>query len=180
MDMSAEIVIRPYLAVNSAAAVASIDGIFFGASGTQSFASEAERHVFRQRWLGRFLNGDDAAHAFVALAGDTVIGYLVGALDDPARGDRFADIGYFRDFAHLTPTYPAHLHINLAPDARSKGIGPQLITAFAAHAKAAGAPGMHVVTGAASRNVRFYTACGFIEAGRLELPKPIVFLGCRL
>ena len=109
-----------------------------------------------------------------------MIGYLVGALDDPARSGRFADVDYFRDFAHLTPTYPAHLHINMAPAARSRGIGARLIDAFADHARAAGAPGMHVVTGAASRNVQFYRACGFVEVGRLETSKPIVFLGREL
>jgi GNAT superfamily N-acetyltransferase len=166
------------------AAASQIDSIFFGASGTQSFASEADRAVFRTRWLGRFLD-DDAAHAFVACDADgAVIGYVVGALDDPARSGRFADIGYFKDFAHLTPVYPAHLHINLAPEARSLGIGGRLIDAFAAHAKAAGSPGMHVTTGGLSRNVRFYAAQGFVEAGRLDTGryagKPVVFLGRQL
>jgi GNAT superfamily N-acetyltransferase len=179
--MAADVGILSYRAgAADAVARTSIDAIFFGASGTQSFASEAERQAFRTRWLGRYLAGDDADQAFVAVAGGHVIGYLVGALDDPAVSGRFADIGYFRDFADLTATYPAHLHINLAPEARSMGLGTRLIEAFAAHAKAAGCRGMHVVTGAASRNVRFYTACGFIEAGRLESAKPIVFLGRRL
>lgn len=179
--MKTDVEILPYRAVaTDAAAGANIDAIFFGASGTQSFASEAERQAFRTRWLGRFLDGEDANHAFVAVAESGVIGYLVGALDDPARSGHFADIGYFRDFAHLTSVYPAHLHINLAPEARSQGIGARLIEAFAAHAVAKGSTGMHVVTGAASRNVRFYATCGFAEVGRLESAKPIVFLGRRL
>lgn len=178
--MSAEIKILPYRAVADEAADASMNAIFFAASGTQSFTSVSDRQAFRQRWLGRFLEGDEGAHAFVAVADATVIGYLVGALDDPARSGRFADVDYFRDFAHLTPTYPAHLHINMAPAARSRGIGARLIDAFADHARAAGAPGMHVVTGAASRNVQFYRACGFVEVGRLETSKPIVFLGREL
>jgi GNAT superfamily N-acetyltransferase len=179
--MEVDVRILPYSAVAAdAAANASIDAIFFGASGTQSFASEVERGAFRSRWLGRFLDGADAVHAFVAVTEAGVIGYLVGALDDPALSGRFSDVGYFRDFAHLTPTYPAHLHINLAPEARGQGIGARLIEAFAAHARVTAVPGMHVVTGAASRNVRFYAACGFTEAGRLETAKPIVFLGRRL
>jgi GNAT superfamily N-acetyltransferase len=178
--MAADVRILPYSAVAADdTAGACIDAIFFGASGTQSFASEAERQAFRTRWLGRYLAAD-AAHCFVALTTCGVIGYLVGALDDPAVSGRFADIGYFRDFAHLTSAYPAHLHINLAPDARSQGIGRRLIEAFAAHASTAGAPGMHVVTGASARNVRFYAACGFSEVGRLKSAKPIVFLGRHL
>jgi GNAT superfamily N-acetyltransferase len=178
--MIADVGILTFRAVAAdAAARASIDAIFFGASGTQSFASEAERQAFRTCWLGRYL-ATDAEHSFVAVADRTVIGYLVGALDDPAATGRFADVSYFRDFAHLTPTYPAHLHINLAPEARNQGVGARLIEAFAAHALLASSPGMHVVTGAASRNVRFYAACGFTEAGRLDSAKPIVFLGRRL
>jgi GNAT superfamily N-acetyltransferase len=178
--MKTDVGILPYRTVAAdAAAKASIDAIFFGASGTQSFVSEVERQAFRLRWLGRYLAAD-AEHCFVAVAEGGVIGYLVGALDDPAVGNRFADIGYFNDLAHLTSIYPAHLHINLAPETRSQGIGARLIEAFAAHALAKGSPGMHVVTGAASRNVHFYAACGFVEVGRLETARPIVFLGRKL
>ena len=67
--------------------------------------------------------------------------------------------------------FPAHLHINLAAAFRSQGIGAQLIEAFAGHAKRAGAPGMHAVTGKGMRNVRFYIRCGFTErATALERP----------
>jgi GNAT superfamily N-acetyltransferase len=178
--MAVDVTILSYRAVAAdAAARASIDTIFFDASGTQAFASEAERAAFRTRWLGRYLAADPE-HCLVAVADHTVIGYLVGALDDPAVTERFADVGYFREFAHLTPAFPAHLHINLAPDARNQGVGARLIEAFAAHALRAGSPGMHVVTGAASRNVRFYDACGFAEVERLDSAKPIVFLGRRL
>jgi GNAT superfamily N-acetyltransferase len=179
--MEADVRILSYqTVVADFAANASIDAIFFGASGTQSFASEAERQAFRTRWLGRYLVGNDAEHAFVAVRGGQVIGYLVGALEDPVASGRFADIGYLQDFAQLTPAYPAHLHINLAPEARSKGIGARLIEAFATHARSGGALGMHVVTSAASRNVGFYAACGFVEVGRIYTAKSIVFLGRRL
>jgi GNAT superfamily N-acetyltransferase len=182
--MTGDIKIEPFCNVaDDPAAVVGIDAIFFGASGTQTFASADDRLAFQQRWLGRYL-AEDAAHAFVACKDGRVIGYLVGALDDPAVSGRFADVSYFRDFGHLTSIYPAHLHINLAPEARSQGTGARLIEVFAAHARAAGRPGMHVVTSAASRNVRFYVACGFTEVGRLLPPKEgskaIVFLGRRL
>ena len=116
----------------------------------------------------------------LALAGEaTVAGYLVGALDNPSEQPRFADIGYFRtDFADLVPIFPAHLHINLAPEYRSQGIGAALIEAFAGHARRAGASGMHAVTGRSMRNVGFYTRCGFTERSTaLWNGHPIVFLG---
>lgn len=140
---------------------AELDLIFFASSATRSFADDGERAAFRERWLGRYLD-DFARHAFLAVdrAGG-IVGYVVGALSDPAGDARFQDIGYWHRFADLTDRYPAHLHINVAPGARDSGIGGRLIEAFAAHARVHGCRGVHVVTGARSRNLSFYTRHGF-------------------
>ncbi len=99
-------------------------------------------------------------------AAGAVAGYLVGALQDPARQERFADLDYFRGpFRELCRRYPAHLHVNLAPASRNRGLGARLIEAFAARATAAGAAGVHVVTARSARNVGFYLRCGFTEVG---------------
>lgn len=141
--------------------LAEVERIFFTASLRTTFADDAERAAFRERWLGRYLL-HDRAHAFIARAGDSsVAGYVIGSLADPARGGRFGDLSYFADFADLTARYPAHLHINLDPAWRSQGIGARLLEAFASHAAERGAPGVHIVTGADARNVRFYDRCGF-------------------
>lgn len=139
-----------------------IERIFFEASGRTSFPSTEARAEFRERWLGRYL-AHDRAHAFVARTGEgRIAGYLIGSLDDPAEADRFDDISYFADFADLTAHYPAHLHINLDPGWRSQGIGARLIATFAEHAVRRRARGVHVVTGAAARNVGFYERNGFV------------------
>ena len=158
--------------------LAQVEAIFWQTSA-RTLAAGPERDAFRERWLGRYMRGGRDV-VLLALAGeDTVAGYLVGALENPAEQERFADVGYFRtDFADLTPRFPAHLHINLASAFRSRGIGAQLIEAFAGHAKRAGAPGVHAVTGKGMRNVGFYTRCGFTE--RATAPwngREIVFLG---
>ena len=62
----------------------------------------------------------------------TLAGYLLGALDE-ASG--------FEDFAAAAEQFPAHLHVNLAPHFRNRGIGAELIEAFAADAAQAGAKG---------------------------------------
>lgn len=157
--------------------LAQIDTIFFQSS-TRSFPPGPEREAFRERWLGRYLQGGKDA-LFLATQGNTVAGYLVGAVEDPAPQDRFADIAYFRtDFAELCRQFPAHLHINLAPAFRSHGIGARLIEAFADYAARQGAAGMHVVTGAGMRNVRFYARCGFQQRGAAERNGgEVVFLG---
>lgn len=158
-----------------------LDAIFFEASGTKSFASDADRQTFRERWLGRYLERD-GQWAYLAFdSNDTLAGYLLGSLDDPARTPRFDDIGYFKDFAGLTVAYPAHLHVNLAPAFRNLGIGAQLIDRFAKDAARAGAPGVHVVTGAQARNISFYARNGFRELDRATSnANEVVFLGRRL
>jgi len=140
--------------------LAQVEAIFFEASG-RTFVPGAEREWFRYRWLGRYLDapGDPV---LLAIAGETVAGYLVGSLENPAEQPRFCDLDYYcGHFAAYCRRFPAHLHINLAPAYRSRGIGRALIDVFAALAAAAGAAGVHVVTGKGMRNNRFYERCGF-------------------
>lgn len=142
-----------------------LDTVFFEASNTKTFADEDARRAFRERWLGRYLE-HDARFAHVALTGDgDVAGYVVGAVEDPARAARFHDLGYFQTFRDLTERFPAHLHINLAPEFRGRGLGGDLIARFLADALTAGAPGIHVTTSRAARNVAFYNRLGFAERG---------------
>ena len=144
-----------------AALIPAIDAIFFEASSVRAFASERDRAGFRQRWLGLYLE-TWPGHVFLARDVDgTIAGYLLGCLIDPAHDKRFDDIDYFKTFETACAAYPAHLHINLAPAFRSRGIGADLIDAFARQAKTAGAPGLHIVTSTDARNVRFYRQCGF-------------------
>ena len=160
--------------------IAQVEAIFWQ-TAARPLPPGAERDAFQERWLGRYLEGGDVV--LVALAGDDrVVGYLVGAVENPSEQARFADIGYFRtDFAPLSRRFPAHLHINLDAGFRSRGIGARLIEAFAARAKDAGAAGMHVVTVKGQRNVAFYRRCGFTErATAVWNGREIVFLGREL
>ena len=172
------ITVRPFAAIADRPRLKpEIEAIFFAASATRSFAGDAVRTAFRERWLGRFLDHFPDC-AFLALDDDgAVAGYIVGALADPAKDPRFSDIGYFRDFGHLTARYPAHLHINLAANARNRGIGGRLIDAFCGHARTQGAPGVHAVTAEQSRNRSFYARNGFALQATVDRSGPaIVFL----
>lgn len=163
---------------DKAALMEQIDAIFFESSGTKTFSSEEHRKTFRERWLGRYLT-DEPAWAYLAIDADgAVAGYLVGSITDPATTGPFDDIGAFENFAELTRTHPAHLHINLAPQFRNRGIGGLLIEAFATDAARAGAGGVHVITGAASRNVGFYKRNGFEELATGKIREhDVVMLG---
>lgn len=160
---------------------AQVNAIFFEASG-RTFEPGPGRDAFRERWLGRYLQGGTDVVLIAVDAQQTIAGYLVGALEDPSKQGRFNDIPYFRsEFRPFCEQYPAHLHINLAPAFRSRGLGAQLVEAFAERARAAGAAGMHVVTGKELRNVRFYTRCGFSEQATARWNDGnIVFLGRKL
>jgi GNAT superfamily N-acetyltransferase len=169
--MPDRIVIRRYLdAERTARLDDDIDAIFFEASNTKSFENEAARLAFRERWLGHYLR-DDPQYAYLAFApsGD-LVGYLVGAIGDRALNE---GIAAFRD---LSKRYPAHLHVNVTPRYRGFGIGGRLIDAFVADTRQAGAAGVHVVTSAASANVRFYNRNGFLEIDRGGPDNGLVYL----
>ena len=142
-----------------------IDAIFFEASSVRTFESRARRFAFHWLWLGRYLI-EEPAEAFVAIEDGAVAGYLVGSLVDPAPRAAFADLDYFKDFAGQTAMFPAHLHVNVAAEARGRGVGELLVGAFERHAAMQGAPGGHVVTGAGMRNVGFYERLGYREVAR--------------
>ena len=160
--------------------MAELDPIFFEASLTKSFADDAARAAFRERWLGRFLEYWPGLAHVARNSDDRLVGYIVGAHADPARDPAFADIGFYRELAQLTPRFPGHLHINLAPEARNLGVGSRLIEAFVSDARVAGLPGVHLVTGRDSRNRSFYAKNGFTGLAELVWGgTPIVMLGRR-
>jgi ribosomal protein S18 acetylase RimI-like enzyme len=168
--MTTSVSIRRYLDVPHDAKLGdAIDAIFFEASNTKAFASDAARCAFRERWLGRYLR-DNPQFCYLALTDSgAVAGYLVGAIDDPGSNTRFAELGYSAAFREASKRYPAHLHVNLAPAYRGLRMGGWLIDAFVADAHRAGATGVHVVTSATSDNVRFYSRNGFVEVARTRL-----------
>jgi GNAT superfamily N-acetyltransferase len=161
----------------SARLCAGIDAIFEATAPTPIEANE--RSAFHDLWLGDYLRFD-RDYAWLALDGDHVAGYLVGCLDNAATSPRFASLAYFQEFAAACAAYPAHLHINLDGAFRNRGIGGPLIDAFAQQVRAAGRPGMHVVTAAAARNVRFYERQGFVRIALSRTGgRDRVFLGRR-
>ena len=138
--------------------------IFFETSLTKSFTSPAARQAFHQRWFGNY--ADAYPGAFVLALGENgdVAGYIAGCPDSfaPASKTITSDIDYFTpSFRDALKNYPSHFHINVKPGLQGKGIGHALTRAFAEICAKSGSPGIHVVTGATSRAVKFYEACGF-------------------
>ncbi len=72
--------------------------------------------------------------------------------------------------------YPAHLHVNLAAEARGRGLGRLLLEDFCARLRSAGVPGVHLQCGPAP--LEFYRKTGFeiLESARTDAGSPIFVL----
>jgi GNAT superfamily N-acetyltransferase len=157
-----------------------VDAIFFGAAA-RTYPPGPERDAFRERWLGRFLLApEDPLLLAISPTGD-VAGYLVGTLENASESPRFRDMPHFREeFSAACREYPAHLHINLAPQFRGRGLGARLVQSFSDIVGAAGLPGLHVTTGQGMRNVGFYLDNGFSQIAAWKREAGVMlFLGRR-
>jgi len=64
----------------------------------------------------------------------------------------------------IVERYPSHLHINLMPHLRGRGLGQKLMDEWLRTMREMGSRGAHLAVGAANlRAIRFYRACGFCE-----------------
>jgi len=72
--------------------------------------------------------------------------------------------------SEIVERYPSHLHINLLPHLRGRGLGQKLMDQWLRTMREMGSRGAHLAVGAANlRAIRFYRACGFRE---LKPPSP--------
>ncbi|MFT4201582.1 GNAT family N-acetyltransferase [Gordonia sp. (in: high G+C Gram-positive bacteria)] len=138
---------------------------------------------------------DEPESAFVAEADGKLVGYLVGSLGTgkvKSEDDRMtAAIAQYRLFLIPSvvrfllraavdsmrnrgrsagelddPRWPAHLHINVAPEARGTGAAGELVAAFVDHARESGCPGIYLQTLVENeRATRFFTRHGFEPHG---------------
>src|SRR5262249_47722677 len=86
-----------------------------------------------------------------------------GCLKNPTQLADFSDVEYFRTNSDICRDYPAHLHVNVAPQWRNRGLGAALIERFADWARLHSVGGIHLVTSSTSRNIPFYKRAGFSE-----------------
>jgi len=145
-ELLAHVYLLPYLALEPELAfVLDIDGRAVGyIVGTADSVSFAQR--YRRRWLPVF------AERY--------------PLTDPALTptQRLIQVGHHPEHA-IGPDhelFPAHLHIDLLPEAQGKGWGRTLMRTLLASLRAAGAPGVQLGVGADNLGARaFYRRLGF-------------------
>lgn len=74
----------------------------------------------------------------------------------------------------LIAVYPSHLHINLLPRMRGRGIGRALLAEWIKTVRGLGSTGVHLAVGRENaRAVRFYQANGFVEPSWVPPLAPI-------
>jgi GNAT superfamily N-acetyltransferase len=138
--------------------------IFFETANVKVFESPSAQDAFYQRWFGHYLATDPASFLLALDENGAAIGYLAGCLDSFSEAARLiiSDIPFYTPaFCSALRDHPSHFHINVKPGYQGKGVGRQLMSAFFQLCRDRGSPGIHVVTGAKSRAVTFYRACGF-------------------
>ena len=78
-----------------------------------------------------------------------------------------AELAVPRDLRASLPRCPAHLHVNLLPEARAKGVARRLVERFLEEAKSAGVPGVHASVREDNAVARhFFEKAGFVSLGR--------------
>jgi len=132
----------------------------------------------------------DPTHALVAEDEEGVAGYLVGVYDTnafaarlerewwpplrqryaDAKGMSAADLERIDAIMHphvnppeLVAAYPAHIHMNLLPRLRGRGIGTSLLQMWIDQARRAGISGIHLGASASNAGgIAFWTRSGFM------------------
>lgn len=141
--------------------------------------------------------------AFVVDNGERAIGYILGTANTRAFADWFSSEWWpsveqnyavaagaersivasagnpERMLVAAVDTHPAHLHIDLLPEAQGHGLGRQLVETLAATLAARGVPGLHLVVGTDNTAAQaFYRRVGFTElasdAGGVVMGMPLV------
>ena len=169
------------LDVNDTAALRAIEEIFFASAPPEHLKTAEERRTFLHRWTSYYLREERDQVLLFRLEDGTVAGYLMGCMNSREALPLYDLVGHYGLFEHHFERFPGHFHINCHPANRSKGIGSALVQRFVAVCRTAQLPGIHVVTAAGSRNVRFYRRLEFEAVEERQASGlPRLLLGLRL
>ncbi|MGE4130117.1 MAG: N-acetyltransferase family protein [Bdellovibrionales bacterium] len=124
--------------------------------------SEEERAAFYAKWTDHYFANHRDLILVARNEGGEFLGYLMACpSSDQARSFYRERIKSYELFADQFAAYPAHLHVNLHPRSRGKGIGTTLIDELVERLRPLGVSGVHLITSPNQRNVGFYLKNGF-------------------
>jgi ribosomal protein S18 acetylase RimI-like enzyme len=145
--------------------------------------------------ITRYYTDHEPGSLFVVERGGRVVGYLTGCVDsERCRGFAAGEVRrlvrrgalvrpgvapfFWRSILDLLrdrqapdevlgdPRWPAHLHIDLLPEARRRGVGRRLMARWLDRLRSGGSPGVHLGTFAENQGaLPFFEACGFRRLG---------------
>ena len=134
--------------------VEGVGGYIVGVPDTRDFETRLEV----EWWPAlRVLYHDPSAEPRAGWSRDQLMSYKI---HHPSRTAR-----------EIVEPYPSHLHINLVPRVRGRGLGRRLMQRWLATVRDMGSGGAHLAVGTDNRRaIRFYRACGFHELERPSRP----------
>ena len=150
---------------------AQVREIFFESSTKKDFKDQAEKEAFYQKYVGFYLK-HFPEFCWIAV-GQNVLGYVLG-MPETHHSELEQIQPHLKKFEDLYDRYPAHLHINCHSSSRGLGVGGQLVLKMIQELGSQGLPGLHIMTGAQSRNRSFYQRLGFTDEVERE---GILFMG---
>lgn len=120
-----------------------------------------KQKAFLDKWLNSYL---ELFPEFSFAAWDEskkeALGYII-CCPDTARFYEKLDQKNLEIWKESFNEFPAHLHINCAPQARGHGVGGKLLNALEEELKKHSLPGLHLITALGARNVGFYKKNGY-------------------
>lgn len=172
---------------------------FFGQSAAPYFANE---RLFARLWVGPYFRGGGFA-CLVAESEGEILGYILGSPDPARYGRALRRVLLGRTLPRLTPLhqtwaslpyllragrypsphadwtqFPAHLHINLLPQARGLGVGKRLLAAHLDILRGAGVAGVQLSTTTENRAaLELYRQFDFVQLATAETPLWTPWLG---
>ncbi|MFA5584582.1 MAG: GNAT family N-acetyltransferase [Bacteriovoracaceae bacterium] len=162
------------LPISSQADADAASEIFFLTSSMTQFVSDQHRENFKYKYFGIYLEKFPEL-VLVTKSQGRVLGYCLGA--SQTDESLFSFQPHLELFKDLYESFPAHLHINLHPDAQGLGMGQELISTWEKLVYS-DVKGLHIMTSPMARNVSFYRRLGFVqEFVRNYKGSDILFMG---
>lgn len=143
------------------AILAQLDSIFFKSSARSDFSNESERSQFRYKYLDWYLLNHPEFFQLATDSNKNILGYICGTADTNSSSELFTLHPWLQCLQSYLNRFPAHLHINLAENARGSGLGSLLLKDYEHLLKSRNIAGLHLVTAPDARNVGFYRKNGY-------------------
>ena len=166
MELMSAVVVSPF----SRNDLKEVEEIFFESSTKKNFETDDEKRQFQWKYLGAYLKNFPELF-LVAKKDGKILGYVAGST--------YSDFDlqpHLKSFEDVILKFPSHLHINCHAEARGLGVGSLLVQELEKKLQALNSLGLHIMTGADSRNRSFYQKLGFNFEEKREFQGRVILM----